>query len=141
MTAGLRISDDPDELDRERIHRWILDESYWATNRSAERQDAAIAGSWNFGVYDDATGEQLGYARLVTDRATFAWLADVYVDANSRGRGVGKALMAAIVAAVDELGVPRVMLATSDAHGLYAHYGFAPLAEPHKWMARVLPSH
>lgn len=141
MSASFRISDDPDELDRERIHRWILGESYWAGGRSAERQDAAIAGSWNFGAYDDATGEQLGFARLVTDRATFAWLADVFVDANARGRGVGKALMAAIVAAVDELGIPRVVLATSDAHGLYAHYGYAPLAEPHKWMARIRPSH
>jgi GNAT superfamily N-acetyltransferase len=139
MSDGIRISDDPAELDRERILRWITEESYWAKGRAAERQDAAIAGSWNFGAYDEATGEQLGFARLVTDRATFAWLCDVYVDEGARGRSVGKELMAAIVAAVDELGIPRVLLATADAHGLYAQYGYAPLAEPHKWMARIAP--
>ena len=136
---SIRISDDPAELDRERILRWITEESYWATGRATERQDAAIAGSWNFGAYDETTGEQLGFARLVTDRATFAWLCDVYVDEGARGRGVGKQLMAAIVAAVDDLGIPRVLLATADAHGLYARHGFAPLAEPHKWMARLVP--
>jgi len=137
--TGIRISDDPAELDRDRILRWITEESYWAAGRAAERQDAAIAGSWNFGAYDEATGEQLGFARLVTDRATFAWLCDVYVDRAARGRSVGKQLMAAIVEAVDALGIPRVLLATSDAHGLYAQYGYAPLAEPNKWMARVVP--
>ena len=139
MADGIRISDDPAELDRDRILRWITEESYWAKGRSAERQDAALAGSWNFGAYDEGTGEQLGFARLVTDRATFAWLCDVYVDAGARGRSVGKHLMAAIVAAVDELGIPRVLLATADAHGLYAQYGWEPLAEPHKWMARIAP--
>lgn len=139
VTDGIRISDDDTELDRARILRWITEESYWAKGRTAERQDAAIAGSWNFGAYDEATGEQLGFARLVTDRATFAWLCDVYVDAGARGRSVGKQLMAAIVAAVDELGIARVLLATADAHGLYAQYGYAPLAEPHKWMARIVP--
>ena len=60
--VSIRISDDPAELDRERILRWITEESYWAAGRAAEKQDAAIAGSWNFGAYDEATGEQLGFA-------------------------------------------------------------------------------
>jgi GNAT superfamily N-acetyltransferase len=137
VTAGLRISDDPSELDHDRIHRWILEESYWAKGRSVENQERAIANSWNFGAYDAETGEQLGYTRVVTDRATFAWLCDVYVDDAARGRGVGKALVAAVVEALEPLGLRRIMLATADAHGLYAHYGFAPLAKPEIWMARV----
>ncbi|MEO5535796.1 MAG: GNAT family N-acetyltransferase [Pseudolysinimonas sp.] len=137
MADDIRISDDPAELDRDRIYRWIGEQSYWAKGRARERQEAAIDGSWNFGAYDSTTGEQLGFARLVTDRATFAWLCDVFVDEGARGRRVGKSLMAAIAAALDELGMPRTMLATADAHGLYAQYGFEPLAEPERLMARI----
>jgi GNAT superfamily N-acetyltransferase len=120
-----------------RIHRWILAESYWAKGRSIENQETAIANSWNFGAYDEASGEQIGFTRVVTDRATFAWLCDVYVDDAARGRGVGKALVAAVVEALDPLGLRRILLATADAHGLYAQYGFEPLAKPESWMARV----
>jgi len=138
--SGIRISDDPGELDRDRIHRWIAEQAYWATGRTRETQDAAIAGSWSFGAYDDDTGEQVGFARVVTDRATFAWLCDVFVDDAARGRGVGKLLVAHIVRALDAGGgVRRAMLATSDAHGLYAQYGFEPLADPTLWMARKGP--
>lgn len=137
--SGIRISDDPAELDRERIHRWIGEQSYWAAGRTRQTQDAAIAGSWSFGAYDDGSREQLGFARVVTDRATFAWLCDVFVDDAARGRGVGKLLVAHIVRELDAAGVRRVMLATSDAHGLYAQYGFEPLADPALWMARKGP--
>jgi GNAT superfamily N-acetyltransferase len=136
--VSFHISDDPAELDHDRIHRWILDESYWANGRSRERQDAAIAGSWNFGAYDDATGEQLGFTRVVTDRATYAWVCDVFVDDSARGRGVGKALVARVVEELDALGIPRTILATADAHGLYAQNGFGPLANPENWMARIV---
>lgn len=135
---SIRISDDPAELDRERIHRWILEQSYWANGREPERQDAALAASWNFGAYAES-GEQVGFARLVTDRATFAWLCDVFVDDSARASGVGKALVARIVSELDALGIPRAVLATADAHGLYAQYGFAPLAQPDRWMVRYLP--
>jgi GNAT superfamily N-acetyltransferase len=135
--VSIRISDDPADLDHSRIHRWILDESYWAKGRSIENQETAIANSWNFGAYDDETGEQVGYTRVVTDRATFAWLCDVYVDDTARGRGVGKALMTAVVDALEPLGLRRMALATADAHGLYAQFGFEPLAKPELWMARV----
>lgn len=134
---GIRISDDPAELDLDRIHRWIGSESYWAQGRTRARQEAAIAGSWNFGAYDDETGRQLGYARVVTDRATFAWLCDVFVDDAARGRGVGKALVERIVGELDAVGIRRTMLATSDAHGLYARSGFEPLDDPGKFLARV----
>jgi GNAT superfamily N-acetyltransferase len=139
VSDGIRISDDPAELDRDRVKRWILDESYWATGRTPERQDAAIDGSWNFGAYDETTGDQLGFTRVVTDRATYAWVCDVYVDDSARGRGVGKALMARVVAELEALGIPRVILATADAHGLYAQYGFGPLVKPENWMARLTP--
>jgi GNAT superfamily N-acetyltransferase len=137
VSDGIRISDDPAELDHDRIHRWILDESYWANGRTPERQDAAIAGSWNFGAYDEATGEQVGFTRVVTDKATYAWVCDVYVDDSARGRGVGKALMARVVGDLEALGVQRMILATADAHGLYAQYGFGPLVKPENWMARI----
>ena len=136
---ALRFSDDPSELDRDRIHRWIAEQSYWAAGRARETQDAAIDGSCTFGAYDAETGEQLGFARVVTDRATFAWLCDVFVDDAARGGGVGTQLVAHIVAALDEQGVRRTMLATSDAHGLYARYGFEPLAEPAMYLARKGP--
>ncbi len=138
--SGLRVSDDPTELDRDSIHRWIAEQSYWAQGRTRETQDAAIAGSWSFGAYDEETGAQVGFARVVTDRATFAWLCDVFVDDAARGRGVGKKLVEHITAELDRIGVRRTMLATSDAHGLYAPYGFEPLAEPEKWMARQAPT-
>lgn len=134
---SIRISDDPAELDHDRIHRWILEESYWAKGRSVENQETAIANSWNFGAYDEETGEQLGYTRVVTDRATFAWLCDVFVDDSARGRGVGKALVAAVVDALEPLGLRRAALATADAHGLYAQYGFEPLEQPDRWMVRL----
>lgn len=136
---ALRLTDDPSELDRDRIHRWIAEQSYWGAGRARETQDAAIDGSWTFGAYDAETGEQLGFARVVTDRATFAWLCDVFVDDAARGGGVGTQLVAHIVAALDEQGVRRTMLATSDAHGLYARYGFEPLAEPAMYLARKGP--
>lgn len=137
VAAGIRISDDATLLDRERIHRWIAEESYWAKGRPRATQDAAIDASWCFGAYDEATGEQVAFARLVTDRATFAWLCDVFVDESARGRGVGVALMEAIVAAVEPLDLRRVMLATADAHGLYAKFGFEPLQHPERWMVRT----
>jgi N-acetylglutamate synthase-like GNAT family acetyltransferase len=136
VADDIRISDDPAELNRDRIYRWIGEESYWAKGRSRERQEAAIDGSWNFGAYDAKTGEQLGFARVVTDRATYAWICDVYVDQDARGRSVGKSLMAAIVEAMDALGVQRVVLATADAHGLYAQYGFTVIDQPERWMIR-----
>jgi GNAT superfamily N-acetyltransferase len=132
---GFEISTDPERLDRERVHHWLGVESYWARGRPRATQDAAIDGSTSFGVYR-TSGEQVGYARLVTDGATFGWLCDVYVDGAVRGLGVGKALMSAVTSHVDALGLGRVLLATQDAHGLYAQSGWAALAEPGTWMIR-----
>ena len=82
----------------------------------------------------------MAYARVVTDHATFAWLCDVYVDRDHRGRGLGKRLVAAVAQRVDELGVGRTLLKTRDAHEVYAGHGFEPVPDPGLWMIRTPPS-
>ncbi|MFE0474578.1 GNAT family N-acetyltransferase [Streptomyces sp. NPDC058947] len=134
LPEGYEISTDPSRVDAERVHRWLSTDAYWALGRAREKQDRAIEGSLNFGVYDTASGEQVAYARVVTDRATFAWLCDVYVDPSVRGKGVGTALVTAVREEVRSFGVRRVLLATHDAHGVYEKIGFAPLARPEHWM-------
>ncbi|GAB2850534.1 GNAT family N-acetyltransferase [Actinocorallia aurea] len=131
---GYEISMDTARLDRELVHRWLSEDAYWALGRSRETQDAAIAGSLNFGVYETETGAQVGYARVVTDKATFGWLCDVYIDRAGRGKGLGHALVDAVCAHVASFGLRRLMLATADAHTIYAKSGFAPLEHPEKWM-------
>jgi GNAT superfamily N-acetyltransferase len=137
MAPDYRFSSDPADLDRSRVHRWISSETYWAPGRSRAKQDAAIDGSINFGVYDGESGEQLAYARAVTDGVTFAWLCDVFVDSNARGRGIGAILMAGIVDYFEPLELRRMALSTGDAHGLYAKFGFEPLTNPASWMERI----
>ena len=132
MTA-LRVTTDVDDIDLDIVHRWLSEEAYWALGRSREVVEAAARGSMNFGALD-ANGRLVGYARVVTDRVTFAWLCDVFVDPAARGLGAGKALAAAVVAAVRPLGLKRVMLATSDAHELYRRFGFESVTDPEKLM-------
>ncbi|MYT69436.1 MULTISPECIES: GNAT family N-acetyltransferase [unclassified Streptomyces] len=134
LPDGYEISVDPARIDAARVHHWLSTDTYWAEGRPRETQDAALAGSLNFGAYDAASGEQVAYARVVTDSATFAWLCDVYVDRSVRGKGLGKALVVAVREHLRPLGVRRVLLATSDAHGVYAQAGFQPLPEPAQWM-------
>ena len=137
MDAQYRFSGDTAEINRERVHGWISEQSYWAPGRSRSRQDAAIDGSRNFGVYDSASNEQVAYARMVTDGVTFAWLCDVFVDPGVRGRGVGAMLIAGIVEECRPLGLRRIALSTDDAHGLYAKFGFTPLVRTGAWMERL----
>ena len=136
MTDGIHFSSDPAELDRACVHRWLSEHAYWALGRAQEVQDAAIDGSRNYGAYDATTGEQVGYARVVTDGATFAWLCDVIVDPGARGRGVGVGLVGFVIADLEPLGLKRIALATGDAHGLYERFGFTPLPKPEQWMLR-----
>ncbi|MBE8475335.1 GNAT family N-acetyltransferase [Streptomyces justiciae] len=135
LATGYQISTDPDRIDAERVHRWLSEDAYWALGRSREKQDRAIAGSLNFGVYDTASGEQVAYARVITDRATFGWLCDVYVDPSVRGKGLGTSLVEAVREHLREYGLRRILLATHDAHGVYEKAGFTPLAQPDQWMA------
>jgi GNAT superfamily N-acetyltransferase len=130
---GYEISADPDRLDLGLIHRFLSTDAYWSVGIPREVVERAVANSLNFGAYQG--GEQVGYARVVTDRATFAWLCDVFVVPEHRGTGVSKALMDAVVAHPDLAGLRNFLLATRDAHGLYERYGFKPLAEPQHWMA------
>ncbi|MFG3050878.1 GNAT family N-acetyltransferase [Kitasatospora sp. NPDC048239] len=134
LPAGYEISTDPGRLDRALIHQWLSLDAYWALGRPREKQDQAIAGSLNFGLYEEASGAQRGYARVVTDQATFAWLCDVYIAPDARGKGLGTALAAAVGDHLAPFGLRRVLLATADAHEVYAKVGFAPLEKPEKWM-------
>ncbi|WP_306337420.1 GNAT family N-acetyltransferase [Streptomyces sp. KL118A] len=136
LPDGYEISADPARIDAARVHHWLSTDAYWALGRTREKQDAAIAGSINFGVYQEASGEQVAYARVVTDRATFAWLCDVYVSPDARGKGLGVALVGAVCAHLEPYGVRRTLLATGDAHGVYEKVGFTALAAPENWMAR-----
>ena len=127
------ISTDPGRLDLDAIFAYLSGRSYWARGRPRDQIVRGIENSVPFGVYLGA--EQVGFARVVTDYATFAWLADVYVLPDDRGHGLGKALVEAVVehAAVRDL--PRVLLATADAHGLYEQYGFSALKRVERFMA------
>ena len=131
---GYELSADPSRLDVDVIHRWLAEESYWAIGRAREVTDRAIAGSVCFGAYA-ADGAQAGFARLVTDRATFAWLCDVFVLEPHRGRGLARSMVRAAMD-LPELSTVRLwLLATADAHGVYSPLGFEPL-DPDGWMRR-----
>ncbi len=135
---GYLISTDQNLLDLDVIHRWISEESYWAPGRSRQTVAASVQASLNFGIYAD-DGEMVGAARVVTDFATFGWLCDVFVIDEHRGRGLGKALMAAVADHPELTGLQRIILATADAHQLYARYGFELMANPERWMQRTRP--
>ena len=129
---GFEIDTDPGRLDVRRTHEWLSTDAYWALGRPRHVTNRAIEGSLCFGVYGP-DGVQVGFARAVTDYATFAWLCDVYVDRAVRGRGLGTWLAQTVREHLLGL-VPRIVLATADAHGVYAKAGFTPFAEPQRWM-------
>lgn len=133
------FAQDDARIDRIRVHAWLSEQSYWAAGRPRPTQDAAIDASRNYGVWDDETGAQVAYARVVTDRVTFAWLCDVFVDAAVRGRGAGKMLVEGVVDDLRPFGITRILLATADAHGLYAQYGFENPDDPRRYMVRAMP--
>ena len=120
------------------MHGYLHNDAYWCRGVPAATLRKAIAHSLCFNALDD-DGAQVGFARVVTDRATFAYLCDVFVLERARGRGVSKALMDAIVAHPDLQGLRRFSLATADAHGLYARYGFAPLGDASRFMEVYRP--
>jgi GNAT superfamily N-acetyltransferase len=131
------ISTDPALLDLSVIHDYLTNHSYWALGISRELQQQALDGSLCFGVYEN--GRQVGLARVVTDRATFAWLCDVFVLEAYRGRGLSKWLMECVVSHPDLQGLRRFILGTRDAHGLYERYGFKPLADPTRFLEIHVP--
>lgn len=137
MVSGFTFSSDSSRIDRTQVHAWLSEQAYWAKGRAREVQDAAIDGSRNYSVWS-AEGAQVAYARVVTDSATFAWLCDVFVEESARGHGVGKMLVEGVIADLQPLPVTRILLATADAHGLYAQYGFAPSEDPNRYMIKQM---
>jgi GNAT superfamily N-acetyltransferase len=125
-------------IDLDRVHDWIARKSYWAGQMPRQVFDRAVAGSLCFGALKG--GVTVGFCRVITDRATFAYLADVFVDPGERGQGIGKGLMRAVTAHPELQNLRRWLLVTADAHGLYAQQGFAALATPERFMERCDPN-
>jgi GNAT superfamily N-acetyltransferase len=136
------ISTDPDRLDIDAIQAY-LSRSYWAEGIPRSVVAQSIPGSLCFGLYAagaaPGAGAQVGFARVISDRATFAYLCDVYVLEEHRGKGLGKWLMEVVIAHPELGNLRRFMLGTRDAHGLYARHGFTPLARPHTFMEIARP--
>jgi len=133
---GFTISTDRSKLDRETIHEFLTG-SYWATGIPRDVVDRSIDGALCFGIYEN--GRQVGFARVITDSATFAYLADVFVLESHRGRGLAAWLMECILAHPDLQGLRRWMLVTRDAHPLYRKSGFRDLAHPERIMEMTFP--
>ncbi len=132
------VSTDRRRLRLDVIHQYLSEESYWARERTAEQTATAVKNSLPFGVYKGEN--QVGFARVVTDYATFAYLGDVFVLPEYQGRGLGKILMRTILAHPDLQNFRRWILATKDAHALYEKYEFAALRHPERWMERTAPN-
>ena len=131
-----RITTDPRAIDVAAVHAFLT-RSYWAEGIPRELVERAIAGSLCFSLFDGA--RQVGFARVITDRATFAYLCDVYVLEECRGRGLGTWLMEVVQAHPDLQGLRRFVLVTKDAHALYAKFGFEPPAKPRGYMEIAVP--
>jgi GNAT superfamily N-acetyltransferase len=125
------LSTDPALLDVSLIHAFLSEESYWAPGIPREVVERSFKNSLCFGLYEES--RQIGFARFVTDRATFAWLADVFVIDAYRGQGLGKWMVESLLQHPDLQGLRRLLLGTRDAHSLYARFGFKPLAEPSRF--------
>jgi N-acetylglutamate synthase-like GNAT family acetyltransferase len=126
------VSTDKTKLDIDVIHHYLCNESYWAKNIPKQTVQQSIEGSVCFGLYDE--NKQVGFARVITDHATFGYLADVFIIETYRGKGLAKWMMEVIMNDPNLQGFRRWMLATRDAHGLYAQFGFQPLDKPERIM-------
>jgi GNAT superfamily N-acetyltransferase len=140
---GFTISTEKEKLDIDLIHSF-LNCTYWAEGISKEIIRRSIEGSLCFGVFENdkqamSAGRQVGFARMITDKATFAYLADVFIIEEYRGRGLSKWLMEVIMSHPDLQGLRRMILATKDAHGLYKQFGFTPLINVDRWMQILDP--
>ena len=128
---GFDISTDKQKFDIDLIHSFLT-RSYWSEGISKDVIKKSIDGSLCFGVFEYE--KQVGFARVITDKATFAYLADVFIIEEYQGRGLSKLLMEVIMSHPDLQGLRRFMLATRDAHGLYGQFGFTPLTNVDRWM-------
>lgn len=141
----MKVSRGEFEIDTDRsrlqinvLHRFLKEESYWARERTIEQTKTAIENSICFGLY--FSERLIGFARVVSDKATFAYLGDVFVIEQYRGRGLSKWLMETIVEYTELQGLRRWVLATRDAHGLYRQFEFAELRYPERWMEKTAPN-
>lgn len=132
----ITLSDDRALLMIDRIHGWLAS-SYWSPGIARATVDRAIAGSHCLGAYCD--GEQIGFARMITDHATFAWLADVWVEEGARGQGIGREMVQWFLDHPHFAGLRRIALVTRDAHGVYEAVGFRPLLRADRYMERLSP--
>ncbi len=133
---GFIISTDKSKLDIDIIYGFLSASSYWAAERPRDVVERSIANSLTFGVYRGEYAEQVGFARVVTDYATFGWLADVFILSEYRGMKLGEWLIETVVSHPDLYNIRRLVLATRDAHGLYSKFGFAPLPTPDRYMVK-----
>ena len=134
---GYLVSTDRDRLDVGAIHAFLSEQSYWAAGIPKERVATAIEHSLPFGLYQEE--RQIGFARAITDYATFAYLADVYVEEPYRERGLAKFLLDSVLRHPRLQSLRRWILGTADAHSLYEQFGFIPLEQPQRWMERPDP--
>lgn len=137
IKKGFSISTDKQLLDFNAIYNYLENDSYWAKGIPVEKLRKAIDNSLCFGVYQDK--KQAGFARIITDRATFAYLCDVFILPDFRGIGLSKWLMQTITGHEDLQGLRRWSLATADAHGLYNQFGFTPITHADRWMEIFTP--
>jgi GNAT superfamily N-acetyltransferase len=138
MTEQIEISTDQERLDLALVHWFLARESHWARGIDRATVERSVRNSLCFGAYRG--GAQIGFARVVTDRATFAFVCDVFVLAEARGQGVAKVLVDAIMQHPDLQGLRRMALTSRDAKGLYERIGFTDLAAPERWMERHNPA-
>jgi GNAT superfamily N-acetyltransferase len=134
VRGGYSLSDDNCKLDIDRIY-YFLSSAYWAKDRTRDVVEKSLHGSLNIGVYKG--GVQVAVARVITDRATFAYITDVFVDAEHRGKSIGKWMVEAIVRHPELRTVKKIRLKTEDAHGLYKQFGFQPLTRPDDWLELI----
>lgn len=132
------FSTDQARLEREQVYRYLSEQSYWARGLPRDIFERSLQGSLCVGGYDEQ-GRQIAFARVITDNATFAYLADVFVLEHARGQGVSKAMLHYLLQLPQLQHLRRMMLATADAHGLYAHFGFSAPARPERLMEKLDP--
>ncbi len=137
LKKGFQISTDKNLLNIEAIYKYLNEDSYWAQGIPFERLTRAIENSLCFGVYSQA--HLAGFARVITDKATFAYICDVFILPEFRGLGLSKWLIQTIVEHPELQGLRRWSLATSDAHGLYSQFGFSQITKPESWMEIFKP--
>lgn len=137
IKKGFQISTDKNLLNIDAIYDYLNNDSYWAKGIARERLEKGIANSLCFGVYYQ--NDQAGFARIVTDSATFAYICDVFILPAYRKKGLSKWLVQTIVKHPDLQGLRRWSLATADAHGLYSQFGFTQITKPENWMEIFTP--